>query len=171
MAVSRRPARLRLLLALTALAAVLAPAASQAAGGPRALFTQTNDPAGNAVQAFDRGTDGRLTPAGTFPTGGAGLATLGGHQGAVEASDDGAYVYAVNAGSDTVTVFRSAKAGLSIVDPVPPGGSAPTSVDRQAGRVYVLNSGGTANVTGFNVRPDGSLAPIAGGSRDLPGAL
>ena len=39
-----------------------------------ALYTQTNDPNGNAVQQFDRAPDGSLTPAGTFATGGAGLA-------------------------------------------------------------------------------------------------
>jgi hypothetical protein len=43
-----------------------------------ALYTQTNDPAGNTVQKFDRAADGSLSPAGTFATGGAGLATLGG---------------------------------------------------------------------------------------------
>ena len=74
-----------LLLALAAallLAAALSPTAMASAGG--SLYTQTNDPSGNAVQTFDRGRDGSLTPAGTFPTGGAGLATLGGRQGAVE---------------------------------------------------------------------------------------
>jgi 6-phosphogluconolactonase len=37
--------------------------------------------------------------------------------------------------------------------------------------VYVLNSGGTPNVTTFRARPDGTLAPVADGTRDLPGAL
>jgi len=63
-----------LLLALAAallLAAALSPTAMASAGG--SLYTQTNDPSGNAVQTFDRGRDGSLTPAGTFPTGGAGL--------------------------------------------------------------------------------------------------
>ena len=38
--------------------------------------------------------------AGTFATGGVGLAGLGGRQGAVELSDDGRNLYAVNAGSE-----------------------------------------------------------------------
>ena len=59
------------------------------------LYTQTNDPAGNTVQRFDRGSDGSLAPAGTFATGGVGLASLGGRQGAVELSGDGRYLYAV----------------------------------------------------------------------------
>jgi len=70
-----------------------------------------------------------------------------------------------------VTVFRSAGSGLRVVDTVDSGGTTPVSVDRHGGRVYVLNSGGVANVTGFSVRPDGSLRPIAGGTRELPGAV
>ena len=71
-----------------------------------AVYTQTNDPSGNTVQQFTRGGDGSLRPAGTFATGGTGLATLGGRQGAVALSGDGRSLYAVNAGSDSVSVFR-----------------------------------------------------------------
>ena len=37
--------------------------------------------------------------------------------------------------------------------------------------MYVLNSGGTANVTAFRARRDGSLEQIPGASQELPGAL
>ena len=113
------------------------------------LYTQTNDPAGNTVQRFDRAADGSLTPAGTFATGGAGLATLGGRQGAVALSDDGRNLYAVNAGSDSVTAFRVGRHRTSLLGTVPSGGVAPVSIDEDRGRVYVLNSGGTPNVTAF----------------------
>jgi 6-phosphogluconolactonase (cycloisomerase 2 family) len=156
---------------LSVLAVVLGGSAAHASAGPSALFSQTNDPSGNAVQRFARAADGRLTSAGTFQTGGVGLADLGGRQGAVETSDDGAYVYAVNAGSDSLTVFRSRRSGLEVVDTADSGGVAPVSVDRQGGRLYVLNSGGVPNVTGFTILRDGSLRPIAGGMRELPGAL
>ena len=74
--------------------------------GGGALYTQTNDPTGNTVQRV-RPCGRRLAhPAGTFATGGVGLAGLGGRQGAVELSGDGRYLYAVNAGSDSVSVFR-----------------------------------------------------------------
>jgi 6-phosphogluconolactonase len=141
-----------------------------------ALYTQTNDPAGNAVQAFDRARDGSLTPAGTYPTGGAGLATLGGRQGAVELSDDEDTLYAINAGSNTVTAFRVRddhrrhKPGLELLGTVPSGGVAPVSVDEQDGRVYVLNSGAVPNVTGFDAGHHGTLRPIRGATRELPGA-
>jgi 6-phosphogluconolactonase len=170
--------------AVAALAVLAGPAAANAMAEQGALFTQTNDPAGNAVQKFDRAKDGSLTPAGTFPTGGVGLATLGGRQGAVELSDDEETVYAINAGSDSVTAFRvrgeddddddrrkDRDAGLELIGTVASGGAAPVSVDEHRGRVYVLNSGGVPNVTGFNVDRRGGLAPIPGGSRELPGAL
>jgi DNA-binding beta-propeller fold protein YncE len=135
------------------------------------LYTQTNDPAGNAVQRFDRAADGSLSPAGTFATGGAGLATLGGRQGAVTLSGDGRNLYAVNAGSGSVSAFRVGRHRTVLLGSVPSGGVAPDSVDEDRGRVYVLNSGGTPSVSAFWRRFDGSLKAIPGGTRALaPGA-
>jgi 6-phosphogluconolactonase len=168
--------------AVAALALLAGPAAANAMADEGALYTQTNDPAGNTVQKFERARDGSLTPAGTFPTGGLGLTSLGGRQGAVELSDDEDAVYAINAGSNSVTAFRvrddddddrrkDGKPGLELVGTVASGGVAPVSVDEHRGRVYVLNSGEVPNVTGFRVGRRGALTPIPGGSRDLPGAL
>ena len=143
---------------------------AMASAGEGVLYTQTNDPAGNSVQRFDRGDDGSLSPAGTFATGGFGLAGLGGRQGAVELSGDGRYLYAVNAGSDSVSVFRSKKHRTTLVDTVASGGVAPVSIAEHDRRVYVLNSGGTPWISGFERRAHGSLEPI--GSSDLAaGAL
>jgi 6-phosphogluconolactonase len=165
-----------IVVAAAALGVFAGPAAAGAMAHDRdgAVFTQTNDPAGNVVQKFDRDRDGRLTPAGTFSTGGVGLASLGGRQGAVELSDDEDTVYAVNAGSNTVTAFdvedgRHRK-GVEIAGIVASGGVAPASVDEHRGRVYVLNSGGTPNVTAFWADRRGALRPIPGGTRALPGA-
>ena len=162
-----------LLLALTA-ALVLAAAwssSAMASHGGGSLYTQTNDPNGNSVQRFDRAADGSLTPAGSFATGGAGLADLGGRQGAVELSGDGRHLYAVNAGSDTVSVFRTGGRDMRLIDTVASRGVAPASIAERHGRVYVLNSGGTPSVAAFWRWFDGSLKPIPGGTRELaPGA-
>src|SRR5918999_1898779 len=137
-----------------------------------ALYTQTNDPNGNTVQRFDRAPDGSLTPAGTFATGGVGLAGLGGRQGAVELSGDGRYLYAVNAGSDSVSVFRVGHRRPDLVDVVSSRGIAPVSIAEHRGRVYVLNSGGTPSVSAYWRWFDGSLKAIPGGTRELaPGAV
>jgi 6-phosphogluconolactonase len=167
--------------AVAAVALLCGPAAVDTMAHGGALFTQTNDPAGNTVQMFDRAADGSLTPAGTFPTGGVGLADLGGRQGAVELSDDEETLYAVNAGSNTVTALRvpargrhqrnGGRGGLEVIGTFASGGVAPVSVDEQRGRVYVLNSGGVPNVSAFRAGKHGGLTPISGGSRDLPGAL
>src|SRR5918992_2407036 len=144
---------------------------AMASHGRGALYTQTNDPNGNAVQRFDRAADGSLTPAGSFPTGGIGLAALGGRQGAVELSGDGRYLYAVNAGSDSVSVFRAGNRRTRLIDTVSSRGTAPASIAEHNGRVYVLNSGDTPSVTAFWRWFDGSLRPIPGGTRELaPGA-
>jgi 6-phosphogluconolactonase len=165
----RRRSRILLLAGVVTAAVGATSASAMASAG--AVFTQDNDPAGNAVQRFDRAADGTLSEGRGFPTGGAGSAALGGRQGAVELSDDEAFVYAVNAGSDTVTSFRVTADGLAVAGTVASGGTTPTSIDERAGRVYVLNSGGTPNVTAFTAGIDGTLTPIAGGARDLPGAL
>jgi 6-phosphogluconolactonase (cycloisomerase 2 family) len=155
-----------LLLALIAGLLLFAPGAMASYGGGGALYTQTNDPAGNAVQRFDRAPDGSLTPAGTFATGGVGLATLGGRQGAVALSGDGRFLYAVNAGSNTLSVFRAGH-DVRLIDTVSSRGVAPASVAEARGRVYVLNSGGTPSVSAFFRWFDGSLKPIPGGTRNL----
>jgi 6-phosphogluconolactonase len=177
-----RPLPRRLLAGAVAAVALLAgPGVANAMADEGALYTQTNDPAGNVVQKFDRARDGRLTAAGTFATGGAGLTGLGGRQGAIELSDDDDTVYATNAGSNSVSVFRvhdrdddddarDRRDGLELIGTFPSGGEAPLSVDEQDGRVYVLNSGGTPNVTAFSTAKRGALRPIPGGTRELPGA-
>ena len=180
-----RPRSRRLLVgAAAAVALLVGPGVANAMADDGALYTQTNDPAGNVVQKFDRARDGRLAPAGTFATGGVGLDGLGGRQGAIELSDDEDTVYATNAGSNTVSVFRvrdrygddddresgDRQDGLELIGTFPSGGEAPLSVDEQDGRVYVLNSGGTPNVTAFDTARRGALRPIPGGTRELPGA-
>jgi 6-phosphogluconolactonase len=152
-------------LALAFVTGLLLFASSALASNGGSLYTQTNDPNGNTVQRFDRAPDGSLTPAGTFATGGIGLAALGGRQGAVELSGDGRYLYAVNAGSDSVSVFRVGHRYTRLIDTVSSRGAAPASIAEQDGRVYVLNSGGPASVTAYWRLPGGSLWPI--GTREL----
>ena len=156
-----------LVLAVAFLLAGILSSSAMASHGGGALYTQTNDPAGNTVQRFDRAPDGSLTPAGTFATGGLGLAGLGGRQGAVELSGDGRVLYAVNAGSDSVSVFRTGYRRTELLGAVPSRGVAPVSIAEHHGRVYVLNSGGTPSVAAFWRWSDGSLKPIPGGTRAL----
>lgn len=138
--------------------------------GPRAVYTLTNQVAGNAVAVFTRAADGTLTAAGSFSTGGTGTGASLGSQGAVALGRDGGLVFAVNAGSNDVSVLRVGAAGLSLLSRTPSGGTLPISVTTSDNVVYVLNAGGAGSITGFTLRNDGSLAPIAASTRALSGA-
>ncbi len=136
-------------------------------GGPRAVYTLTNQVAGNAVAVFARAGDGTLTAAGSFSTGGAGTGAGLGSQGAVTLSNDGRLLFAVNAGSNDVSVFRVDPQGLSLLSRTPSGGTLPTSVTVSRNVVYVLNTGGAGNISGFTVGSTGGLTPIAGSTKSL----
>src|SRR2546427_4495696 len=95
----------RLTLALGAAALVvlsLVPGATASGGAAGAVYALTNSPAGNAVVAYQRGADGSLTPAGSFPTRGLGMAGLGSH-GAGILSDDHPLLFAANAGRNSIS--------------------------------------------------------------------
>src|ERR1700733_6461517 len=81
-------------------------------GRAPAVFVQTDNPAGNTIVAYTRTGDGRLQQAGTYPTGGNGGATNGSvvdhlsSEGSLTYDPRAGVLYAVNAGSNTITVFR-----------------------------------------------------------------
>ena len=82
-----------------------------ARGADHVVFVQTDNPSGNAVVAYDRADDGTLTQAGTYPTGGNGGVLTGSvvdhlaSQASLTYDDQHALLFAVNAGSNTVSVF------------------------------------------------------------------
>jgi 6-phosphogluconolactonase len=137
---------------------------------PGAVFVLTNDPSANAVVAFNRHADGSLVPAGSYPTGGLGSGAGLGSQGAVVVSDDHRFVFAVNAGSSTISSFRIGPDGLTLVSHVPSGGVTPTSVTYRHGLLYVLNAGVPNRIVGFTVSPQGRLSPLPGSARPLSAA-
>ncbi len=156
----------RILIAAVAGVAGLAfPATAGAHAGAAAVFTLSNQPSGNQVLVFARGSDGSLTAAGAAATGGAGTGAAGGSQGAIVLSPDGRRLYAVNAASDTVTVFAVRGTHLHRLAVVPSGGGGPASVTAGHGRVYVVNGGGR-NVVGFRATRHG-LTRIQGGTVPL----
>src|SRR5712691_8372979 len=87
---------------------------SDGSDGPGAVYTLTNQVAGNAVAVFTRGADGRLTAAGTVATGGAGTGASLGSQSAVSLGNDGRRLFAVNPGSNDFSVFVVSPAGLAL---------------------------------------------------------
>jgi 6-phosphogluconolactonase (cycloisomerase 2 family) len=156
-------------LAVVATAATVAVVPAPAAGGGSrgdAVYTLSNSPSGNAVLTFERRGDGSLTAAGSTPSGGAGTGGGLGSQGAVIVSSDGRMVFAVNAGSDSISSFAVTRSGLRLVDTAASGGDRPTSITYRKGVLYVLNAGSPNSISGFTVR-HGELTPLPGSTRPL----
>ncbi|HEX2911911.1 MAG TPA: beta-propeller fold lactonase family protein [Chloroflexia bacterium] len=143
---------------------------SAGAKGPEgAVYTLSNSAAGNSVLVFNRYEDGSLSPAGTVATGGKGLGAGLGSQGAVTLSKDNRWLFAVNAGDNSVSALKVRDDGLQLVDTVPSNGIRPISLTVHNDILYVLNAGGSGNISGFNLSEKGKLALIPGSSRPLSG--
>lgn len=137
-------------------------------GQAGAVYTMSNAPAGNAVIVFDRASNGMLAPAGSYPTGGTGTGGGLGNQNGLVLHQNERWLYAVNAGSNDVTVFAIEGNGLSFIDRVATGGVQPVSLAVHRRLVYVLNAG-SDNLTGFRRDSHGRLTAIAGSTRALSG--
>src|SRR5262245_33731875 len=81
-----------------------------------AVYTMSNAASANHILVFDRQADGALSPAGSVATGGKGTGAGLGSQGGVVLTDDGDWLLAVNAGSDSVSVFAVGQQGLRLTD-------------------------------------------------------
>lgn len=173
------PAAVPAAAAALAMAAFAAPAASASTAGRHdfpgahdAVFVQTDNTAGNAVVAYHRAPDGTLTLAGTYPTGGLGGVLAGSavdhlaSQGSLTYDRDHGLLYAVNAGSDTVSVFAVSGDRLALRQVIGSGGSFPVSLTVHGDYVYVLNALDGGSVHGYRV-DDGQLSPIPGSLRGL----
>jgi len=143
-------------------------AAAASDGG--AVYTLTNNAAGNEVAIFNRAADGTLTAAGVVSTGGLGNGGGLGSQGALTLSDNHKWLFAVNAGSHDLSVFAVSADGLTLVDRVASGGVQPISVANYKNWVYVLNAGGSGNIAGFVIGKKGKLTPLANSTRNLSNA-
>src|SRR5689334_14062680 len=91
-------------IALFALTAVAALAVAGVANA-QLVYTLSNSPSGNAVLQYYHSPGGLLIPNRTVPTGGNGTGANLGSQGAVVLSKNGKRLYAVNAGSNTISMF------------------------------------------------------------------
>jgi DNA-binding beta-propeller fold protein YncE len=167
--------------AILGLSAIAAPATAGAAGPPgpffgfgasHAVFVQTDNLSGNQVVAYDRAANGTLSLGGTYNTGGAGGQLLGSavdhtaSQGSLAYDPDNALLYAVNAGSNTVSVFSAHGDDLSLRQVIGSGGVFPVSVAVHGNLVYVLNALNGGSVQGF-VNFFGHLFPLPGSYRNL----
>ncbi|MFY9667185.1 MAG: hypothetical protein WAK83_12945 [Trebonia sp.] len=127
------------------------------------MFVQTDAVTGNAITVYDRTAGGTLRAAGAYSTGGLG-GVLGGSvvdhlasQGSLAYDGTRGLLYAVNAGSDTITVFSAGGDRLIRRQVISSGGAFPVSIAVRGNLLYVLNA------------RDGGLGPGLPADRRLPG--
>jgi 6-phosphogluconolactonase len=139
------------------------------------VYVNDNTSGNNTIGGFDQHSDGSLTPlAGSpFSAGGAGLGIIFGSQGSIQATEDGRFVLAVDAGSNQISVLSVGSDGSLSPSgpPVSSGGLEPVSIAVSGDLVYVANEGdGTSgsNYTGFRLSDRGGLSAIPGSTFALP---
>lgn len=166
------------------------PVAAQQDVGTGNVYALTNSFIKNEVVIYDRAANGALTEAGRVDTGGIGtnvfesstgmllLGSAAGQSSPVNLGGGSDLLFAANAGSDNISVFKVTPAGLQLVDLEPSGGERPISLTVRNGLLYALNSGGTLtgaglcnggtpSISGFRVSDDGQLTPIPNSTRLL----
>lgn len=136
------------------------------------VFVQTNDPAGNSIDVFARGTNGALTFVASYATGGKGGREAGSAVDPLASQSSLVYdaqhrlLLAPNAGSDTLSVFSVRGTTLRLNQVIGSGGPFPSSIAVHDNVAYVLDAGLAGFVQGYRI--DGNhLRPIAGSLRSL----
>ena len=160
-----------ILIAILALTPMAAMGKNLHFGG--AVYVMSNDSEGNQIVVFDRDFQGRLKPAGSYDTFGLGsgnsIDPLG-SQGALILSPNKRWLFAVNAGSNNISVFRVRRHGLRWMGNFDSGGLFPVSLTFYHNLLYVLNAGqddNSPNITGFKINHLGELTPVADSARYL----
>ena len=141
-------------------------------GGSDAVFVMTDNTAANAVAAYHRGPGGKLTLAGTYSTHGLGGVLSGSvvdhtaSEGALTYDRASGLLFAVNPGSNNVSVFRVSGDQLRLSQVIWSGGEFPVSVTVHGNHAYVLNALGGGTLSGYRIS-GGRVSPIPGSTRGL----
>jgi 6-phosphogluconolactonase len=131
------------------------------------VYTLSNQTTGNKVIAYRRSADGLLTYAASYDAGGNGTGGGLGNQGAVVIANDDNVLLAVNAGSNTISSFKITGNGLNRKSTVSSGGERPVSIAQHGNLIYVLNAGGTGNISGFRLGENNKLIPLSNSTKPL----
>ena len=155
------------LLALTGMGAI---GHAQQGGGsspPGAVFAMSNVSHDNRVVSFRRAANGTLTRVDSISTRGNGIGTDLDTTGGLRLSADHRFLYAVNAGSDEITVFTVNGTHLTFLQKVK-AGDEPNSLTIHGNLLYVLNGSVAGNgIRGFRIGSGGRLTPLANSFRFL----
>jgi 6-phosphogluconolactonase (cycloisomerase 2 family) len=136
------------------------------------VFVQNNNLSANMIVAYRRDAGGGLTQVGTYPTGGKGGQANGSaadflaSEGSLTYDKSSHVLYAVNAGSNTITSFAVDGAHLRLIQVIGSGGQFPVSVAARGPMVFVLNGRAGGSVSGY-LSVGGHLLAIPAWHREL----
>jgi 6-phosphogluconolactonase (cycloisomerase 2 family) len=141
-----------------------------AGAAPPTVFVQTDNPAGNQVMALAQQPDGQLSQKEVVSTGGLGGMAAGvnnlASQGSLTYDPEHHLLFAVNAGSDTISVLSVEGSTVRLDQVLGSGGEFPDSIAVRGNLVYVVNAGGAGSVSGFSIVGQ-LVVPIPGSTRSL----
>lgn len=128
------------------------------------LYTESNATSLNEILCYKQHADGSLTLAGTYASGGNGVGIFNGlgldSQGALALSDDNHWLFAVNAGSNSISSFEVHHDGsLTLAHTENSGGVNPSSLCIHHHTLYVLNNT-SSNINGYMVGAGGTMTEI-----------
>jgi len=147
--------------------------AAESVGASHAVFVENDRLEGNQIVAYSRSEEGKLTQAGVYATGGKGGQLEGSvvdhtaSQGALTYDRADNLLLAVNAGSNTLSVFSVSGDQLTLRQVIGTDGRFPVSVTASHGYVYVLNAEEGGSIRGY-VLFIGRLYPITYRALHLP---
>ncbi|TKK71503.1 lactonase family protein [Ilyomonas limi] len=131
------------------------------------VYTESNEAAQNSIHIYKQHSDGTLSFVTSVASGGAGSGTGLGSQGALALDKQHQWLYAVNAGDNSVSSFWVHSDGsLTLAHTINSGGTTPVSLTVHGHWLYVVNSA-SANICGFTIGSGGTLTKIDGSLQPL----
>lgn len=134
------------------------------------LYTESNSTERNTILVYKVRHNGTLDFKGATASGGTGTGqSLGSSQGALVLDKNHQWLYAVNAGSNSVSSFKVHNDGsVTLAHTAGTDGTKPVSLSVHNNMLYVLNNG-SDNIHGFWIGEEGALTDIKGSTQSLSG--
>ncbi|MHA4809947.1 lactonase family protein [Flavitalea flava] len=133
------------------------------------LYSESNAWGMNQILVYEIKSDGSLQAGGQVVSGGAGTGAGLGSQGALVLDKEHEWLFAVNAGSNSVSSFKVHDDGsLTLAHTIHSGGVTPNSLSIHGEMLYVLNTG-SDNIHGFWIGEGGTFDDIDGSTQSLSG--
>lgn len=137
---------------------------------PNHFYIETNYKSGNSILVFTQKSSGQLILNDEVRSGGYGNGKVLGSQGALCVDKENNLLFAVNAGSNSISSFSidPSSGGLNLLSTAYTDGQIPNSLTVYGNKLYVLNNL-SSNINGYTYTADGSMTPIAGSTHNLSG--